>query len=531
LKTMMAVLWNPTVTKSVGIDIPNVLESPHGSTNIGFIYWKAYDFVALGYHRMFNLIVLFDLKNDEFGKVCLPDSLVEADDISAFKFKDSLGLIHHYLILMMGYRFVIYTGIVGFRKNGEAVMETEIDGCPAVLEVYEPSGPYNDIGVSGNAGSQWSLTKSVGIDILNVLDTHGSTYIGFGVWSNTSDIKLVRINCIDGDDHSTVDWEAKVFTLRFIYWKAYDSMSLGYDRMSNLIVSFGLKNDEFGKVFLPDSLVEADNISAFKFKESLGLIHHYLFFNDGIPFCDVWILKEGVTKSFRKMFSMKMRPFLKAMMAVFWKHTVTKSVGIDIPNVLDTHGSTYIGFGVWSNTSDIKLVRINCIDGDDHSTVDWEAKVFTLSTRVWKSVSNILLAVKTYCLTYGHVSVGGFIYWKAYDSMALGYHRMSNLIVSFDLKNDEFGKVCLPDSLIEADNISAFRFKESLGLILLGYGSRLARIRYEYLEDTSYNTWCFAALLVRRLKPQLRFRVSGNRGNSVVLGFIINPNSVLLNLV
>ncbi|GJX30065.1 RNA-directed DNA polymerase, eukaryota, reverse transcriptase zinc-binding domain protein [Tanacetum coccineum] len=128
--------------------------------------------------------------------------------------------------------------------------------------------------------------------------------------------------------------------------------------------------------------------------------------------------------------------------------TVTKSVGIDIPNVLESpHGSTNIGFGFCPNTSDIKLVRINCIDGDDESTVDWEAKVFTLSTRVWKSVSNIPLAFKTYCLTYDHVSIGGFIYWKSYDSVALGYHRMSNLIVSFDLKNDEFGKVCLPDSL------------------------------------------------------------------------------------
>ncbi|GKF86419.1 hypothetical protein Tco_0254246, partial [Tanacetum coccineum] len=46
-----------------------------------------------------------------------------------------------------------YTGIVGFRKNGEAVMETEIDGCSSVLEVYEPSGPYNGIGINGNAGS------------------------------------------------------------------------------------------------------------------------------------------------------------------------------------------------------------------------------------------------------------------------------------------------------------------------------------------------------------------------------------------
>ncbi|GJY78499.1 gypsy type transposase [Tanacetum coccineum] len=155
---------------------------------------------------------------------------------------------------------------------------------------------------------------------------------------------------------------------------------------------------------------------------------------------------------------------LKTMMAVLWNPTVTKSAGIDIPNVLESpHGSTNIGFGFCPNTSDIKLVRINCIDGDDESTVNWEAKVFTLSTRVWKSVSNIPLAFKTYCLTYGHVSIGGFIYRKAYDSVASGCHRMSNLIVSFDSKNDEFGKVCLPDSLVEADNISAFKFKESLG--------------------------------------------------------------------
>ncbi|GJR34278.1 putative F-box protein [Tanacetum coccineum] len=45
----------------------------------------------------------------------------------------------------------------------------------------------------------------------------------------------------------------------------------------------------------------------------------------------------------------------------------------------------------------------------------------------------------------GQVCVGGFVYWLAYDNVKLGDEITSNLIVSFDLKSNEFGEVCLPD--------------------------------------------------------------------------------------
>nr|GEW83829.1 hypothetical protein [Tanacetum cinerariifolium] len=131
---------------------------------------------------------------------------------------------------------------------------------------------------------------------------------------------------------------------------------------------------------------------------------------------------------------------------VLWNPAVRKSVGIVIPNVmLLPRGST----GVCPNSGDPKLVKINCTCNGSLMTVDLEMEVFTLSMRVWKTVSNIPLAFKSCDLTCeGQVSIGGFIYWYASDKFKLGDGIQSNMIVSFELKSDEFGEV-----------------KESLGLL------------------------------------------------------------------
>ncbi|GKA94411.1 hypothetical protein Tco_0816449, partial [Tanacetum coccineum] len=64
-----------------------------------------------------------------------------------------------------------------------------------------------------------------------------------------------------------------------------------------------LTSDEFGEVCLPDSLVHTNGLAISKVYESLGLFKYY---DDGdISICDVWIMKESVTKSFTKMLSIK----------------------------------------------------------------------------------------------------------------------------------------------------------------------------------------------------------------------------------
>ncbi|GKB71444.1 retrovirus-related pol polyprotein from transposon TNT 1-94, partial [Tanacetum coccineum] len=145
--------------------------------------------------------------------------------------------------------------------------------------------------------------------------------------------------------------------------------------------------------------------------------------------------------------------------AVLWNPSVHKAVRIPILQKPD--GLTFIGFGVCPNTSDPKLVRIDTIG---YPTVNWEVEVFMLSTRVWKSVSNIPPAFKTCHLTFCHRFVDGFIYWCAYDNIKLAPGIRSNLIISFDLKSYEFGEVCLPDRLVHTDGLVLSKVYESLGL-------------------------------------------------------------------
>nr|GEY68929.1 hypothetical protein [Tanacetum cinerariifolium] len=92
-----------------------------------------------------------------------------------------------------------------------------------------------------------------------------------------------------------------------------------------------------------------------------------------------------------------------------------------------------------------------------------EVEVFTLSTRVWKSVSNIPPAFQTYDLTFCHVFVDGFIYWHAFDNSKWANGIRSNLIISFDLTSDEFGEVCLPGRLMY-NKFMISKVYESLGL-------------------------------------------------------------------
>ncbi|GJV68332.1 hypothetical protein Tco_0756038 [Tanacetum coccineum] len=68
-------------------------------------------------------------------------------------------------------------------------------------------------------------------------------------------------------------------------------------------------------------------------------------------------------------------------MAVIWNHAIRKSVAIVvIPKA--GYKRTIVGFEVFPDTNDPKLVKISVAKIPSM----WEVEVFTLSTRVWKTV-------------------------------------------------------------------------------------------------------------------------------------------------
>ncbi|GJX72881.1 ribonuclease H-like domain-containing protein [Tanacetum coccineum] len=177
----MVVIWNPTVRKSVGIFIP---KASNMRTIVGFgvcpdtsdptlvkinldkisnmwvvevfvdgvIYFLAYDDVFLDGGVRSNFVISFDLKSEEFGEVCLPEMLLHTPDLNVTKVNESLGLLeYHYEGGMKFEGKWSDDWVLGFRNNGEVVMELDADNYKeSRIAVYEPlSGHINDVGING----------------------------------------------------------------------------------------------------------------------------------------------------------------------------------------------------------------------------------------------------------------------------------------------------------------------------------------------------------------------------------------------
>ncbi|GKD67153.1 ribonuclease H-like domain-containing protein [Tanacetum coccineum] len=145
-------------------------------------------------------------------------------------------------------------------------------------------------------------------------------------------------------------------------------------------------------------------------------------------------------------------------MAVIWNPTVRKSVGVVvIPKA--GYKCTIVGFGVCPDTSDPKLVKI----GFTKIPSMWEVEVFTLSTRFWKTVY-MGTPFKSCNMFWSQVFVNGVIYFRATDFDIVNRVKF-NFIISFDLKSEKFGEVCLPERLVHTRALKVTKVNESLGLL------------------------------------------------------------------
>ncbi|PWA96090.1 F-box domain-containing protein [Artemisia annua] len=110
-----------------------------------------------------------------------------------------------------------------------------------------------------------SVRKCVDVIVPKVLySPYGYTVVGFGVCPNTGDSKLVKVNNFRAQWSEDTDryynrWEVEVFTLSSRVWKRRD--------------------------------------------ECLALLEYYK--EDEIAVCGIWMMKDGVTRSFAKMFTVK----------------------------------------------------------------------------------------------------------------------------------------------------------------------------------------------------------------------------------
>ncbi|GJS67992.1 F-box domain containing protein [Tanacetum coccineum] len=191
-------------------------------------------------------------------------------------------------------------------------------------------------------------------------------------------------------------------------------------------------------------------------------------------------------------------------MVVLWNPSIRKCVGIPIPNAFYTpYRYTRIGFRVCPDTNDPKLVKISVVRTPH---ICWDAKVFTLSSRVWRTVYTGV-PFKSCELFSGHVFIDGIIYWLSRGSF----------LISFDLKSDKFGEVCLPDTLAISSFVRVVKVNKSLGLL-------------EYDKEGEMwvcGVWMRKDGVNKPFTKMYTVKVEGKQGLNSVLGFRNNGEVVM----
>ncbi|KAJ0818457.1 putative F-box associated interaction domain-containing protein [Helianthus annuus] len=171
-----------------------------------------------------------------------------------------------------------------------------------------------------------SIRKAVSVVVPKTKDNYEDrTVLGFWVCPETNDPKIVKIT------HSNDPWQVEVFTLSTgawrsphssifprsdsifiqldqvvldgcVYWLATDVTSEFSRDSYDLIISFDITSEELKEVSLPDTLATCNRenyLTISKLMNSLVVLEH----NEGEMLYNVWMMEDGVSKSFTKTFT------------------------------------------------------------------------------------------------------------------------------------------------------------------------------------------------------------------------------------
>ncbi|OMO57642.1 hypothetical protein COLO4_35211 [Corchorus olitorius] len=166
---------------------------------------------------------------------------------------------------------------------------------------------------------------------------------------------------------------------------------------------------------------------------------------------------------------------------ILWNPIIKKAVRVPEPGVkFSSHGpyDAFTGFGFDSKTNDYKLLRYVKLNDGTYSRKESkvEVEIFSLNANCWRSITHIAPkygVIFKYPRTYGNSFVNGAIHMLACDREG---DRDRNLILAFDVFEEAFREIPLPDSL--SNDPMKLMWTE-----LLRYGQSIAAMTWEW------NSW------------------------------------------
>ncbi|CAI9270541.1 unnamed protein product [Lactuca saligna] len=160
-------------------------------------------------------------------------------------------------------------------------------------------------------------------------------------------------------------------------------------------------------------------------------------------------------------------------MAVLLNPSIRKSIAITLPDMLYKNHKIVLGFGVCPLTIDTKIVHITQMrwgwGSELRSEIGnfWEVKVYKKSSGKFTSLSSNLPSMSIHIIG-PQVVIGKSIYWCAVDCATVdSVLKTRNLIMSFDLTNENFEVVDLPDriAVLPLSQFSVSKLRESLVMV------------------------------------------------------------------
>ncbi|XP_023769026.1 putative F-box protein At1g47790 [Lactuca sativa] len=165
-------------------------------------------------------------------------------------------------------------------------------------------------------------------------------------------------------------------------------------------------------------------------------------------------------------------PNMETETIVLWNPSIRKSITVPMPNKCNQDPETDLGFGVSPVTSDPTIVEITQFHKTSYHC---EAKVYTVSSGKWRNLSSNVPS-KPFRVFWPQVVVDRFIYWCAFDPLTMDNGLPNhNVIMSFDITNESFGVVELPDSLRRLSPTQLCISKVRDSLVMLEYDSFVKR--------------------------------------------------------
>lgn len=153
---------------------------------------------------------------------------------------------------------------------------------------------------------------------------------------------------------------------------------------------------------------------------------------------------------------------------ILWNPSIRKFKKLPRPRVTHlTHGkyTCVLGFGFDRQKNDYKVVRLAYVKGrNGRDLIPPEVEVYGLNSGAWRSFNAGAppYGILDTLFTRSQAFASGAIHWIGYDPCK--GDCLNKLIVSFDIGNEVFGELMLPNCLVECEDLYVAEYGELLSM-------------------------------------------------------------------